>query len=133
MEQEKITNRAARKYLRKVRALLPCSRKMKDEITAPLRRSMAEYLSEQQGATAAELQARFGTPEVIASSCLEDVDTTEVLRRLLLRRRVFVIVFIAVLLFLMSWVVNLICVNHKLQQEVFEATVETTAFSEFIE
>ncbi len=133
MEQEKITNRSARKYLRKVRALLPCSRKMKDEITAPLRRSMAEYLSEQQGATAAELQARFGTPEVIAASCLEDVDTTEVLRRLLLRRRVFVIVFIAVLLFLMSWVVNLICVNHKLQQEVFEATVETTAFSEFIE
>lgn len=133
MEQEKITNRSARKYLRKVRALLPCSRKMKDEITMPLRRSMAEYLSEQQGATAAELQARFGTPEVIAASCLEDVDTTEVLRRLLLRRRVFVIVFIAVLLFLMSWVVNLICVNHKLQQEVFEATVETTAFSEFIE
>lgn len=133
MEQEKITNRSARKYLRKVRALLPCSRKMKDEITTPLRRSMAEYLSEQQGATAAELQARFGTPEVIAASCLEDVDTTEVLRRLLLRRRVFVIVFIAVLLFLMSWVVNLICVNHKLQQEVFEATVETTAFSEFIE
>lgn len=133
MEQEKITNRSARKYLRKVRTLLPCSRKMKDEITAPLRRSMAEYLSEQQGATAAELQARFGTPEVIAASCLEDVDTTEVLRRLLLRRRVFVIVFIAVLLFLMSWVVNLICVNHKLQQEVFEATVETTAFSEFIE
>lgn len=133
MEQEKITNRSARKYLRKVRTLLPCSRKMKDEITAPLRRSMAEYLSEQQGATAAELQARFGTPEVIAASCLEDVDTTEVLRRLFLRRRVFVIVFIAVLLFLMSWVVNLICVNHKLQQEVFEATVETTAFSEFIE
>ena len=133
MEQEKITNRAARKYLRKVRALLPCSRRMKDEITAPLRRSMAEYLSEQQGATAAELQARFGTPEVIAASCLEDVDTTELLRRLLLRRRVFVIVFIAVLLFLMSWFVNLICVNHKLQQEVLEATVETTAFSEFIE
>lgn len=118
MEQEKITNRSARKYLRKVRTLLPCSRKMKDEITAPLRRSMAEYLSEQQGATAAELQARFGTPEVIAASCLEDVDTTEVLRRLLLRRRVLTVVITAVILILLSWGCTVAIAYHNFSNSI---------------
>ena len=126
-QREKLKNNPARRYLRKVRGLLPCSRKMKDEITAPLRRSMAEYLLEQPDASAEDFRARFGTPEVIAASCLEDVETTDLLRRLRLRRRVMAILVSAVILILLSWGCYLAYCNYEFKNQVTDRRVEDTS------
>lgn len=101
---DKLTNIAARRYLRQVRGLLPCSRGIKDEITAPLRKSLDAFLAEDPAADAEAIKARFGTPEAIATSCLENTDTAEVLRRLQTKRRIVAVVFIAVVLALLMWI-----------------------------
>ena len=123
---ERLKNRAARRFVRKVRSFLPCSRKMKNEITASLRRNMAEFLAEQPDAAADDLRARFGTPEVIAATCLEDVEATELLCRLRIRRRVLTILITAVILALLSWGFLLAKSYHDLQVEVLDSTIDRT-------
>ena len=129
-QREKLKNNPARRYLRKVRGLLPCSRKMKDEITAPLRRSMAEYLLEQPDASAEDFRARFGTPEVIAASCLEDVETTDLLRRLRLRRRVTTILVSTAFAALLVWVGFLIRSYYEVKNQVNGPDVTTPIVEE---
>ena len=121
---ERLMNRAGRSYLRKVQGLLPCSRKMKCEITAPLRRSMAEYLAEQPDATAESLRTRFGAPEVIAATCLEDVDTTELLQKLRVRRRVLTIVITAAFLALLSWGCTIAIAYHNFKSTTWGGVTE---------
>ena len=129
-QREKLKNNPARRYLRKVRGLLPCSRKMKDEITAPLRRSMAEYLLERPDASAEDFRARFGTPEVIAASCLEDVETTDLLRRLRLRRRVTAILVSTAFAALLVWVGFLIRSYYEVKNQVIDGFDVTTPIVE---
>ena len=103
MQREKLENRRARQYLRKVRGQLSCSRKMKDEITGSLRRSIAEYLLEQPDASEEDFRTRFGAPELIAAFCLEDAETTDLLCRLRHKRRVAAILVTTVVIMLLSW------------------------------
>lgn len=63
----KIANRAARRYLRAVRTLLPTGR-MKRQLMAQLSVSMQSFLEKQPQADAAALQAQFGAPQDIAAS-----------------------------------------------------------------
>lgn len=100
---EKLTNKAARRYLRQVRQLLPCSRSMKDKITGPLQGSLEEFLKERPEADTETLLLRFGAPESIAASCLENTDATDVLQRLRVRRRVMAAILAAVIVLLGSW------------------------------
>lgn len=127
-QKEKLENKAARRYLRKVRALLPCSRKMKHEITAPLRRSLAEYLEERPDASAEDLRARFGAPEVIAASCLEEVETSDLLRRLRNRRRIIAVAITAAFLVLLSWW-GFLAYHYYRLNPVYEAHEEQSALT----
>lgn len=100
---EKLTNKAARQYLRRVRGLLPCSRKDKDRITGPLRQSISDFLAEQPEADAALLRERFGPPDTIAAACLENANVSNLLRRLKTKRRIVAIVISAAVLLLLTW------------------------------
>lgn len=100
---EKLTNKAARRYLRQVRQLLPCSRSMKDKITAPLRQSISDFLAEQPEADTQALQLRFGAAEAIAASCLENTDTAAVLRQLRVKRQIVKAVLAAIMILLLAW------------------------------
>ena len=97
-------NSAARQFLRQVRQLLPCSRKVKDAITAPLWKSVNAFLAEEPKADVKAIQTRFGTPESIAATCLENTDTGELLRKLHVKQRIVAVVIVAVFLALLSWV-----------------------------
>jgi hypothetical protein len=103
---------------------------MKDEITAPLRRSMAEYLLERPDASAEDFRARFGTPEVIAASCLEDVETTDLLRRLRLRRRVTAILVSTAFAALLVWVGFIIRSYYEVKNQVINGPEVTTPIVE---
>ena len=116
---DKLTNKAAQGYLRQVRGLLPCSRGIKDEITAPLRKSLDAFLAEEPAADAEAVKARFGTPEAIAASCLENTDTGEVLRRLKTKRRIVTIAVTAVIVLLLTWGCFLLGTYQKLKTELF--------------
>lgn len=96
-------NRAARRYLRNVRDWLPCSGKLKREIMARIKNVLDDYLAEHPEADFAELSRRFGLPEQIAASYVEDMDTEELLRNLRIRRRIVGIVTCTALIVITLW------------------------------
>lgn len=100
---EKMTNQAARRYLRQVRQLLPCSRREKNELTSALRQSLSEYLSEHPNATSEAIQTHFGTPESVAAMCMETTELPSLLKRIHIRRRILTIIVAAVIAILLTW------------------------------
>lgn len=113
---ERMTNRNGLKYLRKVRRLLPCSKSMKNEITAPLALSLSSYFEEEPNANLTDITARFGTPEAVAASCLENTDMPVILRQLRIRKRVFQIVAATALTILLTWCAFLLNAFINLQK-----------------
>ena len=117
---EKLNNQAARRYLRRVRRLLPCSRTVKDRITAPLRQSLLEYLAEKPDASPEALRTRFGPPEAVAAMCLENTDKAALMKQLLIKRRILRIVSVAVLVSVLLWAGFVTYSYWELRSEVID-------------
>ena len=115
---DKLTNRACARYLRQVRRLLPCARKEKDRITTPLRESLEGFSAETPEAREADVLERFGAPETVAASCLENMETKGVLRRMQLRRRMVMAVTSVALAMLVSWGCFQLIVHQELRESV---------------
>ena len=115
---DKLTNRACARYLRQVRRLLPCARKEKDRITATLYESLEGFSAEKPEAREADVLERFGTPETVAASCLENMETKGVLRRMQLRRRIVMAVTTVALAMLVFWGCFQFIVHRELQESV---------------
>ena len=79
---------AIRRYCRRVRSYLPCSRKEKQEFLTDLEKQLRRYAADHPGCTAADLRAHFGKPRQIAVSYLEDMELPQVLKALNVRRRI---------------------------------------------
>lgn len=107
-------NPGARRYLREVRGRLPCGRKEKREILTTLCGSIETYLSENPDAGYIQLTSRFGTPDQIAASYVEEKEIEGLLRDLRVRRRIIaaVSVCLAVILFLWAGLVAASYVDH---------------------
>lgn len=71
---------------------------------ARIKTVLNDYLTEHPDADFAELSRRFGTPKQVASSCVENMDTEELLHNLRIRRRILGIVAGTALIVLMLWV-----------------------------
>ena len=128
---ERLRNKAAGKYLRQIRGLLPCSGKIKDEITAPLLDSLSGYLSEHPTAELSDFCSRFGSPEAVAAMCLVNSDTASVLRRLQIRRKILSVVVITAILLLLTWVGFLLHTAAEIKSEVIGGyDVETIHYVE---
>ena len=100
--------RAARRYLRAVRRLLPCSRGMKNEIMAPLRSSVGDYLERHPQADMDQIKAQFGEPMNVAVACLDNLDKAALLKRYHIRPKILAATAAALAAALMLWVGGLI-------------------------
>lgn len=85
-------SRAVRRYLREIRGWLPCSGKLKRGILERIEHTIQEYLAENQDAAYEELTERFGAPQQIAATYVEEMGTDELLRDLRIRRKIMKIV-----------------------------------------
>ena len=81
-------SRAVRRYLQEIRGWLPCSRKLKNAILERIRNTVREYLTDNPESSYEELMERFGSPQQIAATYVEDMGTDELLRDLRIRRRI---------------------------------------------
>ncbi len=81
-----IHNRSAKKYLCRVRGMLPCPRKMKRHIMEQICNDVSSYLEDQPEADYNTLLYRFGKPETIAISYISSVDAPEVLKKMHTRK-----------------------------------------------
>lgn len=74
-----------RRYVRAVSTFLPCSGKRKKSWLADLRAQAESYVAE--GGDAAALEQRFGTPQQMAFSYVDEMPTADLLAELHIRRR----------------------------------------------
>lgn len=85
-----------RRYVRAVSTFLPCSGKRKKPWLADLRAQAESYVAE--GGDAAALEQRFGTPQQMAFSYVDEMPTADLLAELHIRRRL--VAFICLYLWL---------------------------------
>ena len=81
-------NNSLRTYCRRVSRLLPWGGRQKRALLAQLRQELTAFLRDHPEAGEAELTARFGKPEDLAASYVENAGTKKVLTALRTRRRV---------------------------------------------
>lgn len=74
-----------RRYVRAVSTFLPCSGKRKKPWLADLRAQAESYVAE--SGDAAALEQRFGTPQQMAFSYVDEMSTADLLAELHIRRR----------------------------------------------
>lgn len=82
-----------RRYVRAVSTFLPCSSKRKKPWLADLRAQAESYVAE--GGDAAALEQRFGTPQQMAFSYVDEMPTADLLAELHIRRRLVAVTAIA--------------------------------------
>ena len=82
-----------RRYVRAVSTFLPCSGKRKKPWLADLRAQAESYVAE--GGDAAALEQRFGTPQQMAFSYVDEMPTANLLAELHIRRRLVAVTAIA--------------------------------------
>lgn len=90
-------------YCRAVKSWLPCDAKQKRRILEKIRLDVTGYLEENPDADIAAIQARFGTPQTIASAYVDDMDTAQLLHSLRVRKRIVTIVAAAMAVILLTW------------------------------
>ena len=92
-----------KKYYRQVRSLLPCSRKEKKAIIHRIEASVQAYLEDHPQAVFADVERHFGEPLQIAASCVEEMDTSQLLQKLRIRKRIFISVTAGILAAFLLW------------------------------
>lgn len=96
-------NGARRRYLWEIRGWLPCSGKLKRGILKRIENTVLEYLIENPEASYEDLTERFGVPQQIAATYVEEMGTNELLRDLRIRRRIVRAVTVAALSVVILW------------------------------
>lgn len=96
-------NIAAWRYLWKVRGWLPCSGKLKREIMARIKTVLNDYLNDHPDADFAELSHRFGTPQQIAASYIEEMNVQDLLKQLRIRKKIIGIVVATAVTLVLLW------------------------------
>lgn len=101
-------NKAARRYLRIVRQLLPCGKKTRTAILAGITASLSAYLEQFPDATYSELEAKYGPPQQIAAAYVENAGTADILKEMRVRRRMLELISFTVTMVLVIWLVFVI-------------------------
>ena len=109
----KATERHWEEYLSKVSKALICDKKQKKAVLDQLRADVEDYLSENSEATVADIEGCFGTPESIAASFMENVDTVKLKRSLDLKKIIVIAVVIALAIYALFVVISLIDVHDE--------------------
>lgn len=109
----KITQKDLNSYYSLISRSLICSKKQKAAFLGELKTSVEEYLCENEGATAEDVYAFFGTPAEIAGSFMENNSAEKLKKGLGVRRMVFIALAVALLIYLAFIVISLIDVHSE--------------------
>ena len=91
------------RYLWKVRRELPGSRKQKEQILSRVESSAQDFVIENPNADYAAITQRFGAPQQIAASCIEEMDAQELTLQLRIRKTIVRIVAATALMLVLLW------------------------------
>lgn len=91
------------RYLWKVRRELPGSRRQKKQILSRVEASVRDFLAENPDADYAAIAQRFGTPQQIAASYIEEMSTPELTQQLRIKKRIVCVIGVAALALILLW------------------------------
>lgn len=91
------------RYLWKVRRELPGSRKQKKQILSRVEASVRDFVTENPDADYAAIAQRFGTPQQIAASYIEEMSTPELTQQLRIKKRIVCIIGVTALAIILLW------------------------------
>lgn len=91
------------RYLWGVRSELPGSGKQKEQILSRVESSVRDFVTENPNADYAAIEQRFGTPQQIAASCIEEMDAQELTLQLRIRKTIVRIVAATALVLVLLW------------------------------
>ena len=91
------------RYLWKVRGELPGNRRQKKQILSRGESSVRDFVTENPNADYAAIEQRFGTPQQIAASCIEEMDAQELTLQLRIRKTIVRIVAATALVLVLLW------------------------------
>ena len=92
------------RYLWNVYRELPGNRSQKEAILSRVEDSVRTYATENPRLDYAAIVARFGDPCAVAESCVEEMETAELVKNLRVRRKVVSIVVAAAVAIVILWV-----------------------------
>lgn len=96
-------NRDAKRYLRQIRGWLPCAGRMKRNMLDKIRENLLTFQAENPAADYQAIAARFGMPRQIASACVDESETGELLKALRVRRRLVAIALTTAAVLIAMW------------------------------
>lgn len=105
------------RYLRQVRSWLPCSCKAKRKIIGEIKSNIDDFMTNNPDAQYTNLVARFGTPQEIAASYVNEMDMGELLNSLRIRKKIVRTIAAMAAMIVMLWLGQLTLVHlHYLNQ-----------------
>ncbi len=91
------------RYLWEVREELPGNRRQKKQILSRVESSVQDFVIENPHVDYATITQRFGTPQQIAASYIEEVSTPELTQQLRIRKTIVRIVAATALVLVLLW------------------------------
>lgn len=111
-------NRETRRYLRAIKGWLPCAGKMKRQMLGEIEANIDDFVGENPEVSYEDIVSRFGTPQQIASTYVDEAETGELLRMLRVRRKILTIIASVAVLITVLWAAG---VAAELYSDVFKS------------
>ena len=123
-------NPHVRRYLREIQKIMPCRGKRGKGILVQVEASVREYAVENPDLNYKEIVARFGTPQQIAESWLDEMEKPELARQLRINKRIVGIASLLALTIVLLWAVVVISakeehdswMNGHFEEEIVDVT-----------
>ena len=125
-------NAQERRYLREIQESLPCTGKVKRGITRKINGMIDDAMLDESDLTYEMLVKRFGTPQQIASSYVDEMDTPELLRKLRIKKKVFAVVCATAAIILAIWIGVVVTATQAHYNSMNSFGVETITITERI-
>lgn len=114
------------RYCREVRRMLPCRGEQRRRIMEKIRAMVDHYAEENARVGYEDLVSRFGTPEQIASACLNEQDERIIIRDMRFGYRIVKIVvagMLAVVLLFAAGMMTIVVENHFSAPAIIEVSI----------
>ena len=92
------------RYLREASKWLPCFEKQKRAILEKIRSDLVDYAIENPDVDYEDIVLRYGAPKQISSAYIDELESREVLEKLLIRRKILCTVSVAMAAVVILWI-----------------------------
>lgn len=91
------------RYYRQIRWWLPCGGRLKRQLMDSITATIEAYIDENPFSDIVDLQNHFGSPQQIAAAYVDEMDMQQLLKALLVRRKLLTVVIAVAAFIILLW------------------------------